>query len=220
MFPDEMTLSEFEKGGDSSDAVAGLRADSGSVAVDFEEVFERYHALVFHLAYRILGEREEALDVCQEVFLSIYRKLGHFRGESSLKTWIYRIALNRAANRCRWWNRLRRRGAVSLEEHLSRDGRGGLEGRLESPDASPEENMMKLEQREQLERALAGLPLQQRLVLVLRDIEGLSYEEIALLLEVSTGTVKSRICRGREDLKRRMNGAFGQARPTRVGGAS
>ena len=220
MFPDELALSEFDKDAETAHARAGLNTGAGRTTADFEEIFERYHPLVFHLAYRILGEREEALDVCQEVFLQVYCKLGRFRGESSVKTWIYRIAINRATNRCRWWNRLRRRGAVSLEEHLSRHGRGGWEESVKSPDDSPEETLIKLEEHEQLERSLARLPLQQRLVLVLRDIEGMSYEEIAQLLELSLGTVKSRISRGREDLKRRLNGSLRPVRPGQVGGVS
>ena len=96
-----------------------IRLTAG-IGLTFDELFERYSSMVFGLVFQILGDREEALDVSQEVFLTIYRKMDTFRGESSLKTWIYCIAVHRAANRFRWWNRLRRRGTVSLEEHLSK----------------------------------------------------------------------------------------------------
>lgn len=220
MFPDGLALSEFEKEAEASDRITGPHVNAGQVALDFDWLFEQYHSLVFHLAYRILGEKEEALDLTQEVFLTVYRKMALFRGKSSLKTWIYRITINRAVNRCRWWSRIRRRGAVSLEAHLAGDGRPPMEERLRSRDASPEERLLRLEERACLEQSLAKLPLQQRLAVVLRDIEGLSYEEIALLLDVSLGTVKSRICRGREQLKRRLNGALGTSRASQAGGVS
>lgn len=218
MFPDGLALNEFEKEAEAPDRIAEPKAEQ--IAENFDGLFERYHSLVFHLAYRILGEREEALDITQEVFLTVYRKLPLFRGESSLKTWIYRITINRAANRCRWWNRMRRRSTVSLESHLTWDGRPALEETLKSRDASPEERLMRREERACLERSLAKLPLQQRLAVVLRDVEGLSYDEIAVLLEVSLGTVKSRICRGREELRRRLNGALGPSCTGQAGGVS
>jgi len=163
---------------------------------------------VFGLVSHILGDREEALDVSQEVFLTIYRKLGTFRGESSLKTWIYCIAVHRAANRFRWWNRLRRRGTVSLEEHLSRSPDRELFYNLRSSIQSPEEALILQEEHAEIERLLLELPLQQRVAVIMRDIEGLSYEEIAESMKISLGTVKSRIARGREMLKRHINGAM------------
>jgi RNA polymerase sigma-70 factor (ECF subfamily) len=209
MGPEELALDGFEREGEIAEPAGGHETNTAEAGLGFDDLFDRYHSLVFHLVYRVLGDREEALDVCQEVFLTVYRKLSRFRGDSSLKTWIYRIAVNRASNRCRWWNRHRRRGTVSLEEHLSREGRGGLVERLESGEISPEESLLKREERNQLERSLAKLPVKQRVALVLRDIEGLPYEQISVLLEISPGTVKSRIARGREELKRLLNGALG-----------
>jgi RNA polymerase sigma-70 factor (ECF subfamily) len=209
MGPEELALTDFDQRPGIADPEGERETNAAEIGLGFDALFERYHSLVFHLAYRVLGDREEALDVCQEVFLTVYCRLSRFRGDSSLKTWIYRIAVNRAANRCRWWNRLRRRGTVSLEDHLSHEDRGGLMESLESGDSSPEESLLKREERDQLERSLAKLPVKQRVALVLRDIEGLPYEEISALLEVSLGTVKSRIARGREELKRRLNGALG-----------
>ncbi|MBZ5498436.1 MAG: sigma-70 family RNA polymerase sigma factor [Acidobacteriia bacterium] len=204
-FPDELVIARYE-----DKSVALERKESQApVAEAFEEIFKRYHSMVFSLTIRILGDREEALDVSQEVFFSVFRKLHRFRGESSLKTWIYRIAINRASNRCRWWNRLRRRGTVSLDEHLSNDDSRTLSESLESAGNTPEEALLLQEKRLEIERSLQGLPVQQRVAVIMRDVEGLSYEEIAELLRISLGTVKSRIARGREELKRRLNGTLG-----------
>jgi RNA polymerase sigma-70 factor (ECF subfamily) len=164
--------------------------------------------MVFGLVFHILGDREEALDISQEVFLTIFRKMDSFRGESSLKTWIYCIAVNRAANRFRWWNRLRRRGTVSLEEHLANNPDREIFCSMKSESQSPEEALMLQEEHAEIERLLLQLPLQQRIAVVMRDIEGLSYEEIAESMQISLGTVKSRIARGRETLKRHFKGTM------------
>jgi RNA polymerase sigma-70 factor, ECF subfamily len=203
-FSDELTLDRFEKENDEPDQDRSL----AGVAVVFDEIFQRYQSLVFNLTYRILGDREEALDVSQEVFFAVYRKLSRFRGESSLKTWIYRIAVNRASNRCRWWNRLRRRGTVSLDEHLGGDDNRTFSESLESAGSTPEQALLLREKRHEIECSLRRLPVQQRVAIIMRDVEGLSYEEISELLQVSLGTVKSRIARGREELKRRLNGTL------------
>jgi len=204
-FPEELALGSYEK-----ESVALDREQGDAAGVEsFDAIFERYKSLVFNLTMRILGDREEAMDVSQEVFFAVYRKIHRFRGESSLKTWIYRIAINRASNRCRWWNRLRRRGTVSLDEHLSKDDSRTFTESLESAANTPEEAFLIAEKRLEIERTLRRLPIQQRVVVVMRDVEGMSYEEIAELLHVSLGTVKSRIARGREELKRRLNGTLG-----------
>lgn len=199
MYPDEMVLSEEDT---ASTQESSLKRVDMQDRIDFDQVFERYNSMVFSLAYQVLGDWEEALDVSQEVFLTIYRKLDSFRGESSLKTWIYSIALHRAANRYRWWNRLRRRGSVSLEDHLARKPGEDYSISLKSSIRSPEQELLLKEEREQITRWLQELPLLQRAAVILRDIEGLTYEEIAESLKVSLGTVKSRIARGRELLKR------------------
>ena len=200
-YPDELALIE-ENG--TLDRESTQEHVNSRIDLTFEELFERYKSMVYGLTLRILGDHEEALDVSQEVFLTIYRKMGTFRGESSLKTWIYRIAAHRAANRFRWWNRLRRRGSVSLEEHISKSPNSELFYNLKSEAQSPEELLLLQEERTRIERLLYELPLQQRVAVIMRDIEGLSYEEIAESLQVSLGTVKSRIARGREALKRHM----------------
>lgn len=205
MFPKEIALDDYAEKSGSLEHSSVLEEDGKA---SFDRIFEQYRSMVFNLTFRVLGDREEALDVSQEVFLTIYRKINEFRGESSLKTWIYRIAVNRASNRCRWWNRLRRRGTVSLDEHLGRNEDRTLLESLESQGTTPEEALLAQEKSAQIERSLLLLPIQQRVALVMRDIEGMSYEEIAASMAVSLGTVKSRIARGREFLKRNLNGAL------------
>jgi RNA polymerase sigma-70 factor, ECF subfamily len=204
MYPDELALTKE----DSAVTQGSILERTGSkIGLTFDELFERYSSMVFGLVLHILGDREEALDVSQEVFLTIFRKMDSFRGESSLKTWIYCIAVHRAANRFRWWNRLRRRGTVSLEEHLAKSPDCELFYNLNSGIQSPEEALLAREEHEEVERLLLQLPLQQRVAVVMRDIEGLSYEEIAESMQISLGTVKSRIARGRETLKNLLKGA-------------
>jgi len=201
MYPDELVLSKDETA--VPQGVTLERVDSKG-RISFEELFDRYSSMVFSLAFKVLGDREEALDVSQEVFLAIYSKMDSFRGESSLKTWIYSIAVHRASNRFRWWNRLRRRGTISLEDHLSRKPDQDYSIDLKSPVKSPEDELILKEEKKQIVEWLRELPIQQRIAVILRDIEGLSYEEIAESMEISLGTVKSRIARGRELLKRRF----------------
>jgi RNA polymerase sigma-70 factor, ECF subfamily len=199
MYPDELALPED----DSTATQEKTRQRAGSkVDISFDELYDRYSSMVFSLAFQILGDREEARDVSQEIFVTIYQKLGSFRGESSLKTWIYCIAIHQASNRSRWWNRLRRRGTISLEEHLDKGSESDFCPNVNSGFQSPEEALLKQEEHMELQRLLLNLPLQQRIPLVLRDIQGLSYEEIAESMKISLGTVKSRIARGRETLKR------------------
>jgi RNA polymerase sigma-70 factor, ECF subfamily len=204
MVPEEAAIAGYENEG----LMSADRAGAAS-AIDFDQIFERYHSMVYQLCCRFLGDRDEALDLCQEVLLVIYREINRFRGDSSLKTWIYRVAVNRASNRCRWWNRLRRRGTVSLDEHLAQESKGCLADSLATADRSPEEVLLQQEEREWIENSLQCLPLPQRIAVVMRDIEGLTYEEIAETTGASLGTVKSRIARGRDELKKRLNGRLG-----------
>jgi len=149
-----------------------------------------------------LDDPGDAADVVQEVFLKIFRNIGSFRQDSSLKTWIYRIAVNEAKNHRRWFSRHRRQ-----EIGLETDARGEPDERapnqwLPDPGRSPFELALDRETQEMIEAALLEVNPKFRAALVLREIEGLSYEEIAEVLEVSLGTVKSRILRGREALKK------------------
>jgi RNA polymerase sigma-70 factor, ECF subfamily len=198
MYPDELALPDDDS---TTAQETTLQRAASKVDISFDEIYDRYSSMVFSLAYQILGDREESRDVSQEIFITIYQKLGSFRGESSLKTWIYCIAIHQASNRSRWWNRLRRRGTISLEEHLDKGSERDFCTNVNSEFQSPEEALLEQEEHTELQRLLLNLPLQQRIPLVLRDIQGLSYEEIAESMKISLGTVKSRIARGRETLK-------------------
>jgi RNA polymerase sigma-70 factor, ECF subfamily len=180
--------------------IARLRArDLGA----FEELVAQFERQVYGLCLRLLGDPEEARDAAQETFLKVYRGLGSFRGESGLKTWIYRIAINQAMNQQRWWRRRHRDETVSLE--LSRGESDTTLGNLLPGNAASPEAVAIANQRERrIMRALGEMKQDYRVALVLREIEELSYEEIAEALSISIGTVKSRIARGREELRRRV----------------
>lgn len=169
----------------------------------FDELVEEYQALVFALALRVLNDAEDARDATQETFLKVYRHFAHFRGEASLKTWICRIAINQAHSTERWWRRRQRGQTRSLDAPLGLfDDEDRCAGELlASPAATPEDETLSHERGRQIERALSQLKRDFRVAVILRDIEGLAYEEIAYVTEVSVGTVKSRIARGREMLR-------------------
>ncbi len=168
----------------------------------FEQLVIRFHRNIYGLLYRLLGDREEARDATQETFLKVYRHIGRFRGECELKTWIYRIALNQAANWHRWWRRNGDR-ILSFDSLRDETHAGSLEN-LADPQADPEQQAIAREEERLLADALARIKPVFRTALLLRDVEGLTYEEIAATLQVSVGTVKSRIARGRELLRREL----------------
>jgi RNA polymerase sigma-70 factor (ECF subfamily) len=172
---------------------------NGSEAA-YEELLSRFQQPVYNLVHRLIDDPGEASDVTQEVFLKVFRCVNTFRGDSSLKTWIYRIGVNEAHNRRRWFGR-HRRPEVGL---TSEDGeRDWLESYSDQA-LSPYDQALNSERHAALEKALTQLNPVFRSAVVLRDVEELSYEEIAEVLEVSLGTVKSRILRGREALRREL----------------
>jgi RNA polymerase sigma-70 factor, ECF subfamily len=156
---------------------------------------------VFNLAFHLLGDRDEALDVSQEVFLRVFRTLSRFRGQSALRTWIYRIVVNQVRNRQRWWRRRRRADLVSLDDHLKRCGE--IEATRE---ILPDRLLASKETAERIWAAMERLPFDQRTALVLRELDGLRYEEIAFTLNVAVGTVKSRLTRARQALREELLG--------------
>jgi RNA polymerase sigma-70 factor, ECF subfamily len=173
----------------------------------FDELVSHFERPVYSICFRLLGDAEDARDAAQETFLKIYRGLNHFRGESGLKTWIYRIAINQAMNQQRWWKRRRRDETFSLE--LSRNNSEITIGHsIEGANASPEDLAIENERERRLMKTLSEIKTEYRVALMLREIEELSYEEIAETLEISIGTVKSRIARGREELRRRLKEVF------------
>lgn len=193
-------LAGAQKGISEEDAriLRGLRA---GIEEAYEELLRRYQQPVFGLVYRIVGNEAEACDVAQEVFIKIFRGVGAFREQSSLRTWIYRIAINEAHNRCRWFAR-HSRHEVSLESDAG-ERSGGIAS-APDPARSPYDQVVDRESQALIEQALARVRPVFRAALVLRDVENLSYEEIAEILQVSLGTVKSRIVRGREALRREL----------------
>jgi RNA polymerase sigma-70 factor, ECF subfamily len=160
------------------------------------ELVAEHQRMVVQLSINLLGDRDEALDLSQEVFLRVFRTIHRFRGQSSLRTWIYRIAVNQARNRHRFWRRRHRGDQVSLDAHVAAHG-----DFLPAGEAGPDRVLAQKELAERLNSALEGLPFDQRTAIVLREIDGLSYEEIAFSLGVAVGTVKSRLTRARQALR-------------------
>jgi RNA polymerase sigma-70 factor (ECF subfamily) len=160
-----------------------------------------HQRMVYTLAFHLLGDRDEALDLSQEVFLRVFRTLSSFRGQSALRTWIYRIVVNQARNRQRWWQRRHRSAQVSLDAHLNQVGE--LESKVDLP---PDRLLASKETADRIWTALDRLPFDQRTALVLREIDGLRYEEIAFSLGVAVGTVKSRLTRARQALRAELLG--------------
>ena len=163
------------------------------------ELVAQHQRMVVQLATNLLGDREEALDLSQDVFLRVFSTIHRFRGQSTLRTWIYRIAVNQARNRHRFWRRRHRGEQVSLDEHVATHG-DCLTGREETPD----DLLAQKELAARLHTALDRLPFDQRTAIVLREIDGLSYEEIAYSLGVAIGTVKSRLTRARKTLRQEL----------------
>ena len=158
----------------------------------FEQIYRRHAEMVFNLAFRMTGDREEAADVSQETFLRVHRYCGRFRGRSSLKTWIYRVTVNCCRSRFRrnqnWRTRILS-GALETVEQVPDTRRG------------PEDRTLARDRGERVTDALRRLPEPFREAVVLRDLEGLTYEEFANVLGVRIGTVRSRIARGRDRLR-------------------
>jgi RNA polymerase sigma-70 factor (ECF subfamily) len=161
----------------------------------FDEIYHRFDQMVFNLALRLSGDAEQAADLTQEIFLRVFRYVAQFRGGSSLKTWIFRIAVNH----CRSSLGRRRLPMLPLLEEPSEDERGS--GAIPDPGRGPEELAVAADEGRRVAAGLARLPESFRVAVVLRDLEGLAYEEISEVLGVRIGTVRSRIARGREQLR-------------------
>jgi RNA polymerase sigma-70 factor (ECF subfamily) len=159
-----------------------------------------HQRMVYQLGLHLLGDQEEARDLSQEVFLRVFRTIGRFRGHSALRTWIYRIVINQARNRQRWWKRRHRSELVSLDEHLEQFG----DVAAPVDRVTPERVLGQKELASQVWQAVERLPFEQRTAIILREIDGLSYDEIAFSLGVAVGTVKSRLTRAREALRARL----------------
>ena len=162
----------------------------------FEELLDRYQGPIYGFVFRLLDDPADAPDVAQDIFLKVFRKIDDFRGECTLKTWIYRIAVREASNRRRWFSR-HRRNIFSLDA----SDLGGAWDRVRDPGGTPFDVLSDQEELNLIDEALHNVDERLRSAVVLRDLQGLSYAEIADTLGVSLGTVKSRILRGREALR-------------------
>lgn len=179
----------------SRDAVLAQRCAAGDDRA-YAELVDEHQRMVVQLAFNLMGDYDDALDVSQEVFLRVFRTIGGFRAQSSLRTWIFRIVVNQARNRQRWWRRRRRDAQVPIEDHIRNYG----EFRTTSA-SDPARALAQKELATRLSRALSQLPFEQRTVIVLREVDGLSYDEIAEAAGLNVGTVKSRLARARESLR-------------------
>ncbi len=188
---------------DEAALVEELRAGSEEA---FAWLLARYHQPIFSLLARTVHDRADAADLTQEVFVKVFRGVGGFHGQSSLRTWIYRIALREASNQRRWWVRHKQR-EIPIEQEVA-EGESGTPVRLKEmlvdPAESPFDTVLHAENQERVERALSLVPEPFRTTLILRDIEGFVYEEVAEMQGVNLGTVKSRLVRGRAYLKAQL----------------
>jgi RNA polymerase sigma-70 factor (ECF subfamily) len=192
----------------------GIRTEEASVVAELqagsEEAFAwlitHYNQPVYSLVHRILDDPSDAADTTQEVFIKVFRGIKNFHSDSSLKTWIYRIAVHEASNRRRWWFRHKSR-ETSIEPEREGDlefATFGIKDTLIDEGKSPLENVYDEELRERVETELKMLTEPYRTTVILRDIEELSYEQIAEVMQATLGTVKSRLVRGREALRKRL----------------
>jgi RNA polymerase sigma-70 factor (ECF subfamily) len=198
---DSLSILAGSQAGVSEEDARILRGLRAGIEGAYEELIERYEQPVYNVAYRLLGNQTDACDVAQEVFLKIFRGVNSFREQSSLRTWVYRIAVNEAHNHRRWFARHCRQEVPIERETVDHEGSFEF---AQDPGRSPYELARDSETRTLIEQALTRINPIFRTAVVLRDIQNLSYEEIAEILQISLGTVKSRILRGREALRREL----------------
>jgi len=200
--------------GDLASAVGARAQEEAAIVAELKAGSEAAYAWligefqqpVYGLVYRMVNDPADAADTTQDVFLKVFRGMKHFHGESSLKTWIYRIALHEAANRRRWWfrHKARETSIEPLDSREDRRGQGAMQVALTDRADSPFDNVAHREVQRRVDEELRKLSEPYRTTLILRDLEEMSYEEIAEVLEISLGTVKSRLTRGRDALRQRL----------------
>jgi RNA polymerase sigma-70 factor, ECF subfamily len=192
----------------------GVRAQESAIVAELKAGSEdayawligEFHQPVYSLVYRMVSDPADAPDTTQEVFLKVFRGMKHFHGESSLKTWIYRIALHEASNRRRWWFRHKSRETSIEPMESEASSSSALKDCLADDAESPFDRFAHEEVRTRVEDELRKVAEPYRTTVILRDLEEMSYEEIAEVTQVSLGTVKSRLTRGRQALKERLTG--------------
>lgn len=203
---------------EEADIVAELKAGSEEA---FSWLISTYHQPIYSVIARTLQNPADAADVTQDVFIKVFRGISGFHGESSLRTWMYRIALHEASNQRRWWSRhCRQEVTIEAETGHSADGQPlCIKDTLIDEHESPFDMAAHAEIRARVEAELREIAEPFRIVLILRDIEGLAYEEIAEILKLNLGTVKSRLMRGRAQIKVRL-APFAEAAAKRPSGAA
>ena len=186
-------------GAEEQSLVHELKAGSEAA---FAQLIAQFSRPLYSLIARSLRDPADAADVTQEVFVKVFRNIHSFNGEASLRTWIYRIAVHEASNQRRWWSRHKQQETTLDDSREGEDGESlSLADMLAARDASPFDNVARAQLREVVEAALQQIPEVFRTAVVLREIEGFAYEEIAEILETNVGTVKSRLMRGRAALR-------------------
>ncbi len=185
-----------------SDRELIMQAQRGDDAA-FEELVQRHQRRAINVAFQLLRNEEDAVEVAQDAFVRVYRSLGGFRGECEFTTWLHQIVVNLARNKHRWWWRRGREVTMSLDAPVEA-GDGEMSQQVAAPTDPADVELAKTEFVRTLERKMTELPRKFREVLVLRNVEELGYEEIAVVLRCSVGTVKSRIARAREALREAM----------------
>src|SRR3954453_13590315 len=200
--------------GDFASALGGRSQEESAIVAELKAGSETAYAWligefqqpVYGLVYRIVNDPADAADTTQEVFLKVFRGMKHFHGESSLKTWIYRIALHEAANRRRWWfrHKAKETSIEPSETEMPSMGEHEMQMALTDHADSPFDTVAHREVQARVEEELSKVPEPYRTTLILRDLEEMSYEEISEVLEISLGTVKSRLTRGRQALRLRL----------------
>jgi RNA polymerase sigma-70 factor (ECF subfamily) len=200
--------------GAQSDEALVERARRGDRTA-FDDLVLRYQDRIYNLCFQKLGDAEEAQDAAQEAFVKAWRGLSGFEGKAQFFTWIFRIAVNCAFTRRRKRGRERGLAPISLDQAGSKDGDGGEERGIEAPDErqEPVKAALGAEQARVLREAIASLDEEQHRIVLLRDVEGLAYEEIAEILDCPIGSVKSRLHRARLVLRERLKGYLGADGP-------
>lgn len=167
------------------------------------DLVKAYQSMVFAVLYRLLQDKEEIEDVAQEVWVKVYQSIRKLKSPAAFRSWLHRIVVNA------FRDRMRQKGnhiAFSLDDDLRMEDGDSIQMELEAPGLLPEEELLRTEWQEHLEEAIRELPPSHRAVIVMREIQGMSYEEIAYAMDISLGTVKSRIARAREKLILKLSG--------------
>lgn len=190
-----------------SDDLLIERIKAGDMAA-YNDIVARYYDRIFARVSQLLKNKQDAEEVTQDAFIRAHRGLENFRGDASFSTWLYQIATNLAHNRYWYWFRRKRDQSISLDQPLSDDGSLTLESVMPCEGESPAEAAVTQEFVDRVSECMRGLNEKHKEVLILRNVKNLSYDEIAQQLEISVGTVKSRIARARDSLRDLMGGDF------------